>query len=600
MNIPIEAFYKKHSLEDSFDEINYAKHNPNLVEFYQPYCKDHGISDKHRLFYHWFLYGDKLGQKPFVTKSQKQITQNLVDMHPDANREIYLKPTNGLANRLLNINSFIVFAKTYGFNKVNLCWSSGQGFSEENFDELFDISNFSKFNIELITEEQYNLKSSEYPKLEDLVSQHPNTHQYEYAIDHTQIIRYITNKTFCYSWFSAVNYMFPGIIVDDFDFIRSLKPSSDIKELISKCKIPLETIGLHIRRGDSLKTDYADRYNRSSVQSFINFINCSDNAVFFMATDCYKAQEKIRTSCVKNNIITYPKNFVDDTICENDNKPNQKDAVAEMFLLSQTQKIYGTYYSTYGKVASLIQSKPYENLTVSKTVRISNNYLPALSVVMSVKNRFDMLTVSINSLLLQKNIQEVLIIDWDSDDINTNYLKSLDSRVRVLTYTNKPLFSLAESLNRGIEQAQYSHILKLDVDYIINPYYQLNQWLDIDWDSEFMTGHWKQKELDNNMGFVKYLNGLVICKKDHLLRIGGYDELYKDYGWEDTDLYTRLESNLNLQRRYLPIDPENGFVPIYHNPHMDYSRSQYYFNKDIGLSLQLNASLKKSNKKEQY
>jgi GR25 family glycosyltransferase involved in LPS biosynthesis len=54
----IKQFYETNTIENDFDEIFYQKEYPKTKQFYQPYCKNNNIDDKHRLYYHYKLYGE--------------------------------------------------------------------------------------------------------------------------------------------------------------------------------------------------------------------------------------------------------------------------------------------------------------------------------------------------------------------------------------------------------------------------------------------------------------------------------------------------------------------------------------------------------------
>jgi len=56
-NQTIEEFYKSNILDDNFDEISYLRLFPETLDFYQPYCKDHNITEKERLYYHYSFFG---------------------------------------------------------------------------------------------------------------------------------------------------------------------------------------------------------------------------------------------------------------------------------------------------------------------------------------------------------------------------------------------------------------------------------------------------------------------------------------------------------------------------------------------------------------
>lgn len=53
----IKEFYEQNVVDTEFDEAIYAKLYPLTKDFYQPYCKDYGFDDKHRLFYHYKQHG---------------------------------------------------------------------------------------------------------------------------------------------------------------------------------------------------------------------------------------------------------------------------------------------------------------------------------------------------------------------------------------------------------------------------------------------------------------------------------------------------------------------------------------------------------------
>lgn len=578
----IEQFYDQYAVDQNFDEASYLIAYPYVIDFYQPHCRDNNISEKHRLYFHYIMHGDK--NINFSISHQKN-DLSYQKLNNSEAKYIYLKPTKGLANRIFNINSFYNFAKTFDFTKIKLCWSKSIGFSEEKFEDLFDITSIDQKLIEFITENEYADAANKFLELDQIITQDPYLLEYKYLQPKYKIIDYITHNTFCYSWFAAIHYIFEGIISEHHSFIRSLKPSQTINDKIQTYSMPEDIIGVHIRRGDSMRTEYGHAYGRSTDQSFIQAINYSKTKNFFLATDCSDVENKVIALCPNKNIFTYKKKFNSKTLTENDNKPNQSDAVSEIFLLSKTQEIYGNDFSTFGMMASQIRTIPFTAITINNYHHMSSNNLPPLSLTVGVKNRFKQLKISLQSWLNQDDVKDITIIDWDSKDIDKKYLESLDDRIRVLSFVNKEYYHVAKVLNECIKNAKYDHIIKMDVDYIINPYYQLNQWLEIDWETEFMTGCWTQKMMDNSLGFMEYLHGLMICKRENITKINGYNEKLDGYGWEDSDLYGRLYK-FGLIRKVIPNMP--NFVPIYHNPHMDFKRTENYKDKNALESLNKN------------
>ena len=55
----IDTFYLYNKVSDDFDEKAYLELCSLASEFYQPYCKDNNISEKHRLFFHYIMYWEE-------------------------------------------------------------------------------------------------------------------------------------------------------------------------------------------------------------------------------------------------------------------------------------------------------------------------------------------------------------------------------------------------------------------------------------------------------------------------------------------------------------------------------------------------------------
>jgi lipopolysaccharide biosynthesis protein len=56
----IKEFYQTNNVLEDFDEIFYQKEYPETKDFYQPYCKNNNIDDRHRLYFHYYHYGKNL------------------------------------------------------------------------------------------------------------------------------------------------------------------------------------------------------------------------------------------------------------------------------------------------------------------------------------------------------------------------------------------------------------------------------------------------------------------------------------------------------------------------------------------------------------
>ena len=108
-------------------------------------------------------------------------------------------------------------------------------------------------------------------------------------------------------------------------------------------------MGLHIRRTDGQRdTQY------STDSQFMDVIerelNCDAETKFFLATDCLLTQQKFLKR-YREAVFIYPKNFTNNSV----RTSNLQDAVIELYILSKTHYIYGSYGSSFSKVASIIR-----------------------------------------------------------------------------------------------------------------------------------------------------------------------------------------------------------------------------------------------------
>lgn len=518
-------------------------------------------------------------------------------------KTIYIKPRNGLGNRIININDMYVFAIDHGFSSIKVCWTSTEGFSDEKFEELFDIDNIPS-NISFISEKEYDEACAQHLKLNDFVQQDPKTFQYVFNTNSDNLLEKIKNNTFCYDDWSSIIWIFDKQLWQNMrernDFIAHLRPNTHLQKIIDDASknFHSDVVGVHIRRGDAARSDFGNQYLRSSDDAFLEEINKhvgmkSGYQQFFLATDCKRTEEYIlKKSPPYAQIITHDKkNFVDDSISMDENKPNQKDAIIDLFLLSKTSAILGNYWSTFDDLASRIGNIPCRKINSTQENVVVNT--DPISVLVGVKNRQKALHISLNSWLQHDLIKQIVIVDWSSD-VDLSYLESWDPRVKVVRVENKKKYHVAEALNTGIPYLHNNKILKLDVDYIINPYFDLAEITNIN-ENEFLAGNWSQYKEDNNLGFIENLHGLVCVYKKNLIKINGYNENIKEYGWEDSDLYERLEL-AGLQPKNLNF--AHNHVPMFHIPHKNNHRTQHYEDKDVYRTLLKNQAIAKQDIQE--
>ena len=219
-----------------------------------------------------------------------------------------------------------------------------------------------------------------------------------------------------------------------------------------------------------------------------------------------------------------------------------------------------------------------------------------ISVICACKNRYDALRISLNSWLAFDKIKEVIIVDWSSDE-PINNLTKLDKRIKIVRVDNEKYFNQPQPLNLAASIATGDYILKLDCDYILNPYFDFFDNYKLDQNS-FLCGQdsyeCEHEFWDENLGgyavnframdvgelmkyshsyssFFKYLTGLCFVSKENFWKVGGYDErMGKYYAYEDDQMAKRL-TMMGLECKKLNHDHS-----IIHIPHPDKKRYENF------------------------
>ena len=127
------------------------------------------------------------------------------------------------------------------------------------------------------------------------------------------------------------------------------------------------TIGIHIR-----STDHSTAMKYSPFHLFENKIreelHINPEATFFVATDNEDYQSRLLREFGKEKILFHKKVF------ERNVTQGITDAVVDMFCLSRTSKIYGSYYSSFSYVAGRIGQVPVHILKVDESPITYLNY----------------------------------------------------------------------------------------------------------------------------------------------------------------------------------------------------------------------------------
>jgi len=167
------------------------------------------------------------------------------------------------------------------------------------------------------------------------------------------------------------------------------------------------------------------------------------------------------------------------------------------------------------------------------------------SIIIPCKGRLNHLRKSLRNLLRLRGNYEVVIVDFNcpqktydilhrkySSYINSGYLKVIKTDVE------ENHWNLSESRNWGYKHCSGDYLLFLDADTILKGDFIENTLSLVD-ETHFATG---------TTGEPKYwCCGCMMVKRTHFEKVKGYNEELKGWGYEDFDMYGRL-NDLGLTR----------------------------------------------------
>lgn len=198
--------------------------------------------------------------------------------------------------------------------------------------------------------------------------------------------------------------------------------------------------------------------------------------------------------------------------------------------------------------ARLLRKKDHLKLLSEQPPAI---YKKGYSLVSACMNRNANLLKSLRSWLALA-VDEIIIVDWSSDTPVSETLRQArisDSRIRILRVDDETKWVLSYAFNVGFNFVQYDKTIKLDADIVTDTNFLTENHFN---KQELVRGYWKTA-IDNNTRDQMYINGSFGCYSTHLRTIGFYNEVIQTYGWDDSDLYTRLTEHCGLVTKFLSI-----------------------------------------------
>lgn len=267
-------------------------------------------------------------------------------------------PVGGLANRMRAIASaFDLAIKTE--SSLNVVWIKDWALNSP-FHELFQPINEDV--ITLRDASVFDKLMLDRPRRKNLYLPHIYQKLYFQSSLYERSITPLCREEFDFvNWAKGDKELYFASYTNfmnyDFSVIsRLFVPVEDVEKMIESytSRFSEETIGLHIRRTDNL-----DSIKQSPIELFFNKIDSeienNDKVNFFLATD----SEEVK---VQMNERYGDRVLFSEQVADRDSIEGIKGGVAEMFILSRTKKIYGSFLSSYSDMASQISGIPLEIL----------------------------------------------------------------------------------------------------------------------------------------------------------------------------------------------------------------------------------------------
>jgi hypothetical protein len=291
--------------------------------------------------------------------------------------KLYLKPVGGLCNRMRAIDSSVALAEKLG-KRLVVFWGRDLWLNcrycdlfkpSPNFDvieekqwagkkALFPYlpgskpTSIGKKSLYALTRKALNINSEIwYENIEKAVTQLDTAIQPEnvrnmqdYEVQSfTQIkpilkVLHAEGSAFvCSAWKLSLGQ----------NYAQNFTPIDRIYEQITDLSNHFtNTVGVHIRRGD-----HTIAIKHSSLQKFISAMDneVAENSVnFFLATDC-KATEEELMKRFSNRIVTFTKSSY-----SRNSAQGIQEALIDLYCLSKTKRVLGSYYSSFSQVAAEI------------------------------------------------------------------------------------------------------------------------------------------------------------------------------------------------------------------------------------------------------
>lgn len=284
-------------------------------------------------------------------------------------------------------------------------------------------------------------------------------------------------------------------------------------------------------------TTFRDRCHWRHFLDPLEYIDVSHRA-FTIDSDVPEATRRIRSA--------FPSGIVLDETCVGVERRWGRCveiAFAHILFMARSPILLLSHWSSFSELVQWFA--PRHSIAVNGC-----EYVPRMrtwvtkSVVVACRNRETVYSVVQNALRVADNTTEVVVVDWSSKRRIAR--RHSDPRVRVIRVEDTAQWNIAQAYNVGFRHVSGEFVLKIDCDTRLScmppPVSR----------TTFYTGDWRHGG---------HLNGIVYAPRRAIQTVGGYDERLDRYGWDDDDLYNRLQQLPGMKRHELDMKC------VHHIPH---------------------------------
>lgn len=151
-----------------------------------------------------------------------------------------------------------------------------------------------------------------------------------------------------------------------------------------------------------------------------------------------------------------------------------------------------------------------------------------------------------------------VLVDYSCPDRCGDWAEAHAPGARVVRMPGRTEFNLAAARNAGARHADAPWVCFLDADVLLEPGFAATLLRALS-----PGGYYRAASGDPGLA------GTVACARADFARAGGYDEVYRGWSGEDTDLYDAMQF-LGLEPRPLPP------ALLRHLPHPEGQRTRFY------------------------